>query len=98
MYYKCYDMRYIFHVMRLLHLIHLIQSAHFVCFGHKSRPLKNSVYPKQVRYTRQQTKQRIEPNTCILLHNMLYYSSILMYHEIIIKSFARPTVIILCRL
>ena len=43
MYYKCYDMRYIFHVMRLLHLIHLIQSAHFVCFGHKSRPLKNSV-------------------------------------------------------
>jgi len=47
-------------------------------------------------YIRQQIKQRIqEQSTCILLYNMFYYSSILMYQEITIKSFTCPTVIIL---
>jgi len=70
MYYKCYDVRYIFHVMRLLHLADWIQSAHFVCFGHKSR-FKNAIYLKQVGYTRQQIKQRIqEQSTCILLSGL----------------------------
>jgi len=71
-YCKYYDMRYIFHVM---HLLHLVQSAHFVCFEHKSSLAKNAVYPKQMGYTRQQTKQRIQEQiTYILLYNILHYS------------------------
>jgi len=58
------------------------------------------IYPRQVGYIKQQIKQRVqEQNTCILLY-MLYYSS-RIYHEYIeitTKSFARSTVIILCRL
>jgi len=87
MYYKCYDMRYIFHVMRSLHLVHRIQSAHFVYLG-KIPFAKNAVCSGGI----QDNKQKIQT---ILLY-MLYYSS-LMYHEITTKSFVRPTVI-LCRL
>jgi len=88
MYYKCYDMRYIFHVMRSLHLVHRIQSAHFVYLG-KIPFAKNAVCSGGI----QDNKQKIQ--STILLY-MLYYSS-LMYHEITTKSFVRPTVI-LCRL
>jgi len=91
MYYKC-DIKYIFHAFIVF--MHWIQSAHFIRFGYKSHLLKMPYIPN--KWERQQTKQRIQ-STCILLYNILYYSSTL-FHEIITKSFARPTVIILCRL
>jgi len=74
-----------------------MQSAHFVCFEHKS-PAKNAIYPKQVRYTRQQIKQRIRKQSILyfaIQHALLFHY---MYHEIIIEFFTRPTVTILCRL
>ena len=47
MYYECCDIKYIFHVMRLLHLVHWIQSVHFVYFEHKFRPLKIPYIPNR---------------------------------------------------
>ena len=34
----------------------------------------------------------------VFCYTMLYYSTTCIYHEIITKSFTRPTLIILCRL
>jgi len=71
--------------------------SHLICFRHKYRLLK-MLYISN-RWDVQDNKQRIqEQSTCILLYNTLYYSSKFMYHEITTKSFARPTVIILCKL
>jgi len=98
MYYKYYyDMRYIFHV---IHLLYLLNSICALCmFGYKSQVLKKMPYIPNRWDIQEQTKERIqEQSTCILLYNILYYSSTLVYHKITTRSFVHPTVIILCRL
>jgi len=91
-------MRYTFHMFDIFSYTESNLRTLYA-LGINSVRIKNTVYPKQVRYTTRQTKQRIqEQSTCIFLYNMLYYSSTLMYHEIITKSFTRPIIIILYRL
>jgi len=58
------------HIMLLLHLVHWIQSAQFVCFGHKSRSLKMSYIPNRwdIQQPKQQTKQRIQSKVLIFCY------------------------------
>jgi len=82
MYYKCYDMRCIFHAFIVFNALNSI-----CVLGHKSRLLKMPYILNKWDITRQQRIQ--EQSICILIYNMLYYSSTFMYQEIITKSFAR---------
>jgi len=67
---------------------------------HRASVLRNKFCVLKIPYipnmVGHQAEQRIqELSTCILLHFILYYSSIFMYHEITTKPFTRLTVIIL---
>jgi len=80
--------RYIFHIMRLctiLHLVHWIQSAHFVCFGHKFRSLKMPFQTGGIYKTTKNTKAKH------VYFATQHASTTCMYHEITTKSFTRFT-------
>ena len=80
--------------MRLLHLVHWIQSAHFVCFRHKSCSLKIPYILNRWDIQDNKLNKEYKSKVLVFCYTTSFTIPLYVRIEIITKSFTRPTVII----